>query len=347
MDIVENNSKGDKPIIGITLGDINGIGPEVVIKALSDPRLLNHITPVVYGSTKVLSFYRKMMNLEDFQYSQIKHTNALNSKRINVVNCWNEMVDIKPGEVTPEAGKCAYLALEQAMKHLKEDQIDALVTAPINKKNIQNDDFQFIGHTEYITRELGVQDSLMMMVAEETRIGVVTAHIPLKDVNKTLNKELVERKLKIMLKTLKNDYSIEKPRIAMLGVNPHAGEDGLLGDEEEQILVPVIADYRKKGQLVFGPYPADGFFGNLQYQKFDGILAMYHDQGLIPFKLLCFESGVNFTAGIPKVRTSPDHGTAYSIAGKDMASASSIRAAIYLASRIVKNRAFTKSEVSI
>ena len=347
MDIAKDNTKGDKPVIGITMGDINGVGPEIIIKALADPRILNHITPVIFGSTKTLSYYRKMFNMEDFQYSQVKHAGTLNPKRINVVNCWDEVVEINPGEITPEAGNCAYLALEEAMKHLKEDQIDAMVTAPINKKNIQNDNFHFVGHTDYITKELGATDSLMMMVSEEIRVGVVTAHIPLKNVSKALTKELVERKLKIMLKTLKSDYGIEKPRIAVLGLNPHAGEDGLLGDEESLILGPLAMEFRSQGHLVFGPFPADGFFGNLQYQKYDGVLAMYHDQGLIPFKLLCFENGVNFTAGLSKVRTSPDHGTAYNIAGKDMASPASLRSAIYMAAEIVKNRTYSDQEVTI
>lgn len=327
-----------KPIVGITIGDINGIGPEVIIKALADPRILSHITPVIFGSTKVLSFYRKMLNIEDFNYSQIKSINELNPRKINVVNCWSEMVEIKVGTVTKEAGNCAFLALREAMNYLKEDKIDAIVTAPINKKNIQRDDFKFVGHTDFVSEGLGVKDNLMLMVAEDLRVGVVTAHIPIKEVSANLTKEAVEKKLKIFIKTLKNDFGISKPKIAMLGLNPHAGEEGLLGDEETEIIEPVIKKFKDKGDLVFGPFPSDGFFGTVQHKKYDGILAMYHDQGLIPFKMIGFENGVNYTAGIPKVRTSPDHGTAYNIAGKNEASHHSMREAIYLASNTVKIR---------
>jgi len=338
MEAVIQKGKKSKPVIGITIGDINGIGPEVIIKSLRDNRIMSHITPIIFGSTKVLSFYRKMFNIDDFHYSQLKSYKDINHRKVNVVNCWPEMVEINVGKVTQEAGNCAYLALREAMNYLKEDNIDALVTAPINKKNIQRDDFNFVGHTDFITEELGAKDSLMLMVAEELRVGVVTAHIPLSEVSNTLTKEVIESKLKIFLKTLKNDFGLKKPKIAVLGLNPHAGEDGLLGKEENDIIEPVIMDFKEKGHLVFGSFPADGFFGSLDYQKYDGILAMYHDQGLTPFKMLEFENGVNYTAGISKVRTSPDHGTAYSLAGKNQANPQSMRAAIYLASEIVKTR---------
>jgi len=338
MEEATRKTKDKKPIIGITIGDINGIGPEVIIKALSDSRITHHVTPIVFGSTKVLSFYRKMLKFEEFQYSQLKSISELNPRKVNVVNCWPDMVEIKVGQVTPEAGNCAYLALREATNYLKEDKIDAIVTAPINKKNIQRDDFKFVGHTDFIAEELGVSDNLMMMVNENLRIGVVTAHIPINEVSQSLTQEAVEKKLNIMIKTLKKDFGIDKPKIALLGLNPHAGEDGLLGKEENEIIEPVISNHKNKGNLVFGPFPSDGFFGTLQYQKYDGILAMYHDQGLIPFKMLGFESGVNFTAGIPKVRTSPDHGTAYSIAGKNSASPVSMREAIYLAANTVRIR---------
>lgn len=338
MELSDKKSNRDKPIIGITIGDINGIGPEVIIKALSDSRALNHMTPVIFGSTKVLSYYRKMYDVDDFHYSQLKSIQDINPRKVNVVNCWPEMVEIKVGQVTNEAGNCAYLALREAINYLKDDKIAALVTAPINKKNIQQEDFKFVGHTDFISEELGAKENLMLMVAENLRIGVVTAHVPIREVSQQLTKDAVEKKLEIMIKTLKKDFGIDKPKIALLGLNPHAGEDGLLGMEESEIIDPVILNHKNKGDLVFGPFPADGFFGTLQYQKYDGILAMYHDQGLIPFKMLGFESGVNFTAGIPKVRTSPDHGTAYSIAGKSMANPNSMREAIYLAIHIVKIR---------
>lgn len=338
METPNRKTNINKPVIGITLGDINGIGPEVVIKALSDSRILNHITPVIFGSTKVLSFYRKMLKFEDFHYSQLKTIKELNPRKVNVINCWHEMVEIKVGQVTSEAGNCAFLALREATNYLKEDKIDAIVTAPINKKNIQRDDFKFVGHTDFISEELGVENNLMLLVNDKLRIGVVTAHIPVKDISQNLTNEAVEKKLKIMINTLKNDFGIEKPKVALLGLNPHAGEDGLLGKEENDIIEPVVSKFKNKGHLVFGPFPSDGFFGTLQYQKYDGILAMYHDQGLIPFKMLGFESGVNYTAGIPKVRTSPDHGTAYSIAGKNIASPVSMREAIYMAANTIKIR---------
>lgn len=338
MDVPHKKAKSNKPVIGISIGDINGIGPEVIIKALSDSRILDHITPIIFGSTKVLSFYRKLLNFEDFHYSQLRSINELNHRKVNVVNCWPEMIEIKVGQVTEEAGNCAYLALREAVNYLKEDKIDAIVTAPINKKNIQREGFKFVGHTDFISEELGVDENLMLMINEDLRIGVVTAHIPIDEVSKSLSQEIVEIKLNIMIKALKNDFGIDKPRVALLGLNPHAGEDGLLGREESEIIEPVISKFKNKGHLVFGPFPSDGFFGTLQYQKYDGILAMYHDQGLIPFKMLGFESGVNYTAGIPKVRTSPDHGTAYSIAGKNIASPLSMREALYLASKTVKIR---------
>lgn len=336
MELSNNKETQKKPIIGITIGDINGIGPEVIIKALSDPRILNHMTPIIFGSTKALSFYRNMLKNEEFQYSQLKSIKDINTRKINVVNCWSEMVEIKVGQVTNEAGNCAYLALREGVKYLKENKIDALVTAPINKKNIQSEDFKFVGHTDYISDELGSKENLMLMVGESLRVGVVTAHIPISEVSEKLTQELIEQKLNIMLKSLKNDFGIEKPKIALLGLNPHAGEDGLIGSEENERIDPVIVKFKNKGNLVYGPFPSDGFFGTLQHKKYDGVLAMYHDQGLIPFKLLEFENGVNFTCGIPKVRTSPDHGTAYSIAGKNIANPLSMREALYLASNTVK-----------
>ncbi len=338
MDIPHKKQVGDKPVIGITLGDINGIGPEVIIKALSDGRVLNHLTPLVFGSSKVLSFYRKMLNIEDFHFNQIKSIDELNHKKINLINCWPDTIDIKVGQVTPEAGNCAYEALVMAMSYLKDDRIDAMVTGPINKKNIQRDDFRFVGHTDYITQELGEKDSLMLMVADDLRIGVVTAHISLQLVSSSLTRQAVSGKLNLMLKTLKKDFGISKPRVAVLSLNPHGGENGLLGNEEIEVIEPVIMESKEKGNLVFGPFPSDGFFGSMEFRKFDGILAMYHDQGLIPFKMLGFEQGVNFTAGISKVRTSPDHGTAYSLAGKNVASHHSMLEAIYLAAETAKIR---------
>ncbi|UII32512.1 4-hydroxythreonine-4-phosphate dehydrogenase PdxA [Fulvivirga ulvae] len=333
-----NSKQEDKPVIGITIGDINGIGPEVTIKALRDNRILNFITPVIYGSSKTLSYYRKALRMDDFNYSHVKESGQFHFRKVNVVNCWTEMVEINTGVVTPEAGKASFQALKKATEDLKSGLIDAVVTAPINKNNIQSDDFKFAGHTEYFTQHFDAKDSLMFMTSDDLKIGVVTGHIPIKEVSKTLSSELISRKLGIMEHSLRVDFGIKKPKIAVLGLNPHAGEGGLLGKEDIDVIEPAIKEFKQKGKLVFGPFPADGFFGKGDYKKFDGILAMYHDQGLIPFKTLAFENGVNYTAGLSIIRTSPDHGTAYDIAGKNEAQETSMRQAIYLARDIYKNR---------
>lgn len=327
----------DKPVIGITIGDVNGIGPEVIIKSLRDNRVLNYITPVVYGSTKTLAYYRKAMKADDFNYSQVKD-GKLNPKKVNVVNCWEEMVEINTGQMTKEAGQASFQALKKVVEDLKSGFIDGVVTAPINKHNIQSEEFKFPGHTEFFTKQFDTKESLMLLVAEDLRVGVVTGHIPLKDVSTAIGKEKVASKLQIMENSLKYDFGIAKPRIAVMGLNPHAGEDGLLGSEDNAIIKPVIEDFKNKGKLIYGPFPADGFFGKGDYKKFDGILAMYHDQGLIPFKTMAFQSGVNYTAGLPIIRTSPDHGTAYNIAGQNEAHEDSMRRAIFMAYDIYKNR---------
>jgi len=337
MDKSKKGKSSNKPIIGITLGDMNGIGPEVIIKSLLDSRILNIITPVIYGSTKVLSYYRKNLGTEDFNYSQVRD-NYFNHKKINVVNCWNETVEINVGASTKEAGNYAYKSLEHGVKDLKEGKINAIVTGPINKNNIQSDQFKFAGQTEYITKENGKKDSLMMMVGENLKVGLVTTHLPLKDVPSQITTKNLSAKLKIFIDSLKNDFGITKPKIAILGLNPHAGDEGLLGKEEQEVIQPVIEEFKSKGHLAYGPYPSDGFFGAAQYKNFDGILAMYHDQGLIAFKTLSFEIGVNYTAGLDIIRTSPDHGTAFNLAGKNMASEISMRSAIYLAKDICKVR---------
>lgn len=327
-----------KPRIGITLGDVNGIGPEVVIKALADNRVLNMITPVVYGSTKAISFYKKQLNIEDLQYSQVRTKGQLSPKTINVVNAWDENLEISPGKPSPVAGKAAYAALKQACEELKEGSIDALVTAPIDKHTIHSEEFPFTGHTEYLSRFFGAADSLMFMVSDALRIGLVTDHIPLKDVSAAITREKIESKLQIMERSLKKDFGIGKPRIAVLGLNPHAGDNGLIGQEDEAIIKPAVNDSRNKGRLTYGPFPADGFFASGSHTRYDAVLAMYHDQGLLPFKTLAFEEGVNFTAGLSVVRTSPDHGTAYALAGKNQASELSTRMAIYRAADIFKSR---------
>ncbi len=325
-------------VIGITLGDINGIGPEVVIKTLLALKSLKNVVTVIYGHGKVVSHYKKLLDIENFVFYQFRKGDRLNFKKPNVINCWEDHIEVKPGEENTDGGRCALAALKRAVEDLQNGFIDGLVTAPINKNNIQSDEFNFPGHTEFLTESFDSQDSLMFLCTEHLRTGVTTGHIPLKSVAESVTSERITSKLKLMIESLKRDFGISKPRIAVLGLNPHAGEDGLLGDEETKVIAPVINQFKEQGHLVFGPYPADGFFGNGSHNKFDATLAMYHDQGLIPFKTMAFEEGVNFTAGLPIVRTSPDHGTAYSIAGKNMANEASMRAAFYMALDIIKNR---------
>lgn len=341
---IRRRKKGELPIVGISLGDFNGIGTEVTIKALADKRMLNMMTPIIFGSSKVVSFYRKALNQDDsFNFMTIKSLDEIAFGKVNVINCWNQVL-VEPGKVTPEAGEAAWLALKNATQALKEDQIDAIVTAPINKHNIQSEEFKFAGHTEYFAQTFEVKEMLMMMVHEQLRVGVATGHIPLSEVSNQLTRDLIRRKLKVMEESLKLDFGILKPKIAVLGLNPHAGEDGLLGSEEQEIIKPVIQELKEEGKLIFGPFPADGFFGINMQRKFDGVLAMYHDQGLVAFKTLAFEQGVNFTAGLPVVRTSPDHGTAYDIAGKGEASEVSMREALYLACDVIKARSESMPE---
>ncbi|MCX8492077.1 MAG: 4-hydroxythreonine-4-phosphate dehydrogenase PdxA [Cyclobacteriaceae bacterium] len=326
----------EKPRIGITLGDINGIGPEVIIKALADHRLLAMMTPVIYGSTRALSYYRKLMNLEEFNYSQVKSKGQFFSKSINVVNCWEDALEINPGVPSKQTGHAAFLCLQKVVEETKEGLLDGFVTGPIDKNSIYGEEFPFRGHTEYLTESFGAGQSLMFMIGNLLKVGLVTEHLPLKDVALSITKERVELKIRLMEMSLKKDFHINKPKIAVLGLNPHAGDEGLLGTEENEVIRPVISELKNKGKLIFGPFPADGFFGSEQHLKYDAILAMYHDQGLVAFKTLAFNDGVNFTAGLPAIRTSPDHGTAYSIAGKNLADESSMRQAIYVACDIVK-----------
>lgn len=331
-------SDQNKLRIGITMGDINGIGPEVIIKVLSDSRLLNLITPVVYGSSRVLAYYRKMLNLEDFQYSQVQKKGQYTPRTVNVVNCWENEIEIRPGQPSREAGNAALLALKRVVTEIKEGHLDALVTGPIDKNTIHGQQFPFHGHTEFLTKEFEATESLMMMVSGDFKVGLVTEHVPLREVPVLITAERVELKIRLLEMALKKDFQIAKPRMAVLGLNPHAGDGGLLGKEENEIIKPVVEKLKTSGKLVFGPYPADGFFASGQQQKYDAILAMYHDQGLVGFKTLAFDTGVNFTAGLPIVRTSPDHGTAYSIVGKNIAEEGSMRSAIFLAAEIVNKR---------
>lgn len=333
-----SNSENKRPIIGITIGDVNGIGPEIIIKSLEDNRLLKYFTPLIYGSSRVLSYYRKSIESKNFNFNQISELSRIADRKINVLNCWNDQIEIKPGESTPQAGELAFKSLEMATNDLKEGKIHALVTAPINKENIQGEHFKFKGHTDYLTNTFEVKDSLMFMVSEFLKVGLVTDHVSIKDVTPAISKEKILIKLKIMEKSLKRDFGITKPKIAILGLNPHAGESGVIGTEDEAIILPAIKEAKEKGTLAYGPFAADGFFGNMKYKKYDAVLAMYHDQGLIPFKTIAFGEGVNFTAGLPQIRTSPDHGTAYDISGKNMADHNSMRRAIYAAADMIDLR---------
>lgn len=324
--------------IGISIGDVNGIGLEVILKTLSENRILDYCTPIVYGHTKVASYHRKALGLTDFVFNVINSADAANPKKANLINCWEEDVKIDLGVSNEIGGKYALLSLEKATDDLINGNIDALVTAPINKHNIQSDTFNFPGHTEYLQERSGSDDVLMFLISEDIRVGVVTGHIPITEVSSSITKDKIVKKLVMMNESLKKDFWIEKPKIAVLGLNPHAGDSGLLGKEEADIIAPAIQEAFDKGVICFGPYPADGFFGNAGYKQFDAVLAMYHDQGLIPFKTIAFSTGVNYSAGLKIVRTSPDHGTGYDIAGKNLADPTSFIEAIFAATHIVKNR---------
>ena len=330
----------DKPKlkIGITLGDYNGIGPEVIIKTLADIRILNFCTPIIYGSGSLINKTRKLLHVENFSFQQIRQVAEHDSKRINVLNCWEEELELNLGTPTQQSGRAALQSIQAASADLKAGLIDGIVTAPIDKDNIQSEEFKFPGHTEYFTTYFEAPESLMFLVSGNLRVATATGHIPVKEVAGKLTTELLLQKITILLQSLQNDFGIQKPRIAVLGLNPHAGENGLLGIEEQEVIIPAMRSLREQGHLLFGPFPADGFFGTRHYQQVDATLAMYHDQGLIPFKTLAFENGVNYTAGLPIVRTSPDHGTAYNIAGNNKAQESSFREALFLALDIIRKR---------
>ena len=332
--------------VGISIGDINGVGIEIIMKALSDNRLLENITPVIYGSARMFSYYKKAVNAHHFNYTKIEDAGAVTKKKVNLVNLWDEEIKISMGEATLVGGEYAYKSLEAATNDLAGGKVDVLITAPINKKTIQSDQFNFPGHTEYLTKLSNADSSLMFMVYDELRIGVATNHIPLNKVAEVLTTEDILQKIQLMNASLMKDFNIVKPKIAVLGLNPHAGENGMIGSEEIDVIKPAIEKAQQNDILAFGAYAADGFFGSGAYTQFDGILAMYHDQGLIPFKALAAGRGVNFTAGLPIVRTSPDHGTAYDIAGKGVADSTSFRNAIFLAVDVYRNRNFYKEITS-
>jgi len=325
-------------LAGISQGDINGIGYEVIIKALSNPTINDICTPIVYGSPKVAAYHRKALNVNNFIFNNIRTADEAHAKKANMINCLDDNIRVELGKSTPQGGEAAIISLEKAVEDLKEGRIDVLITAPIDKQNVQSETFQFKGHTDYLKSVAGASEVLMFMISESMRIGMATDHVPLNKVSGMITKELLLRKIRLMNQSLMFDFGIRKPRIAVLGLNPHAGDNSLLGTEEAEIISPAIQQALKEGIMTFGPFPADGFFGAGSFAKFDGILAMYHDQGLTPFKALSFDSGVNFTAGLPFIRTSPVHGTAFSIAGKGEASENSFRQAIYLACDIFRNR---------
>lgn len=333
------NNTDRKLIVGITQGDGNGIGYEVIIKALADARILESFTPVIYGSSKIFGFYRKHIhNLEQMDTNVISSAKDVHNKRINIVNCLPDNVFVEPGQPTPESAKSAIRSLECAVNDLKKGFIDVLVTAPINKRAMVNEGFGYTGHTEYLEKEFGVNEVAMIMLSDQLKIGVVTGHIPLKEVPVQLTKDKIISKLKLMQESLKRDFGVIDPKIAVLGLNPHCGDGGLLGDEEQSVILPAVLEAQEMGIMAFGPYSPDGFFGLGNYMRFDATLAMYHDQGLAPFKALAFERGVNYTAGLPIVRTSPDHGTAYEKAGRDEADPRSMMSAIYSAIDIFRHR---------
>ena len=328
-----------KLVVGITQGDSNGIGYEVIIKSLADERILDSFTPVIYGSSKLMGFYRKTLhNIGPMDINVISSAADARQRKINLVNCLPENIYAEPGQSTPESAKAAIKSLESAVKDLKNGQIDVLVTAPINKRAMHAEGFSNTGHTEYLQKEFGAEDVTMIMVSEHIKIGVVTGHIPLREVPRSISQERILGKLRIMKASLQRDFGVPDPKIAVLGLNPHCGDGGLLGSEEQNIIRPAIDEAVEQGILAFGPYSPDGYFGLGEYNKFDATLAMYHDQGLEPFKALSFSDGVNFTAGLPIVRTSPDHGTAYDMAGRDAADPLSMRASIFAAIDIYRNR---------
>ena len=328
----------NKPLIGFTCGDVNGIGTELLIKTLSDLRILEICTPVIFASNKVINFYRKSLPEIVFNFTSIKELSRVNHKQVNVFNCWEEEVAITPGVMNEIGGKYAIKSLLAATQALKENKIHGLVTAPIHKKNIQSSEFDHTGHTPFLKQFFSVKDVVMLLTAENLKVGLVTEHVPVKDISQYITRENITLKLQILNASLQQDFGIDKPKIAVLGLNPHAGDEGLIGKEEEEIIKPAIKDAKQHNILVMGPFSADAFFARAQYEKFDVVLAMYHDQGLIPFKSLSIGEGVNFTAGIAGVRTSPDHGTAFDIAGKNMADEGSFRAAVFTCIDIITSR---------
>ncbi|MEA3460504.1 MAG: 4-hydroxythreonine-4-phosphate dehydrogenase PdxA [Bacteroidota bacterium] len=332
----------DKLKIGISHGDINGISYEVIIKTLMDSRINEICTPIIYGSPKVTAYHRKALNIEDFTPTGINSPDEARGNKSYIINCVDENIRVELGKSTESAGIDSFKALKAATDALESGKIDALVTGPVNKQNIQHSEFNYSGHTEYLQARFRADEVMMLMVSELLKVGLVAGHVPISELSSMITQELVVEKLKILARSLLVDFGIRNPRIAVLGLNPHAGDDGLLGSEEQKVITPAIEQAKKLGITAFGPYAADGFFGAGRFSRFDAVLAMFHDQGLAPFQSLSMDNGVNFTAGLPVVRTSPAHGTAYELAGKNVASATSFRNAIYLAIDVARNRKLYK-----
>jgi 4-hydroxythreonine-4-phosphate dehydrogenase len=328
----------EKPIIGITTGDINGIGPEIIIKALSDNRILDLCTPIVFSSNKVINYYRRIAVDHQLVFNSTKEMDKLNPKQVNVFNCWEEEVSIQPGVLTEAGGKYAVRSLQVAAQCLKDGQLDALVTGPIHKSNAQSANFPFSGHTPFLKEKFEAKDVLMLLYHNDLRVALATEHIPIEKVASSITHEVLQSKLTLLRDSLVKDFGIDKPRIAVLGLNPHTGDEGSIGNQEQNIIKPIVEQWQQNGHLVYGPYSADAFFAKGNYKNFDGILAMYHDQGLIPFKTLANGEGVNFTAGLSVIRTSPDHGTAFDIAGKNLADHSSFMEAIFQSIELLRQR---------
>ena len=328
--------KVNKIIVGISLGDLNGIGVEVILKTFEDNRMLDFCTPVIFGSSKIISFHKKALN-NSIQINEITSIDEINHAKLNLLNIWNEDVEVEIGKASKVSGEYAAKSLEHSVEQLKKNKIDVLLTAPINKETIQSETFCFPGHTEFLEEKLDGK-SLMILMTNELKIGLITGHIPIAKVAETISPELIKEKVEIMHQSLRQDFGINKPKIAVLGLNPHCGDKGVIGKEEDLIIKPTIDHIKENGKLVYGPYSADGFFGSKTYEEFDGILAMYHDQGLAPFKALSFGNGVNYTAGLSEIRTSPDHGTGFDIAGKNIADPSSFKAALFTAIDVFKSR---------
>ena len=323
-------------MLGISIGDLNGVGGEIILKTFEDERMLDFCTPVIFASTKAVTFLKNHFNF-DVKFNGINDLNQVVKGKLNVFNVWKDQPEIQFGKEDFKMGSLAIKSFEAAVRALKQNKIDALVTAPINKHNIQSEEFKFPGHTDYLDKELE-GNSLMLMVCDNLRVGLLTDHVPIKNISEKITEAVIRSKIETVFETLKKDFKINRPKVAVLGINPHIGDNGVIGKEDDDLMKPVLNSIRESGKLVFGPYAADSFFGSNNYKQFDAVIASYHDQGLIPFKTLSFGQGVNFTAGLDKIRTSPDHGTAFDIAGKGIASESSFKEAVFLAIHIFKNR---------